>query len=132
MILMTVAAVSTVIAYSKLLFIPHQPVFLGQTNLAITAANSTAPDPVAGVSPGYLLASVWLILGLVVANGVDLSAYTFSGILKGLGTIAVGLVIYYLIGGKIRVENPQAWEGLEHLIGMMSLILIGLFWLVSQ
>ncbi|MGI0485802.1 cation:proton antiporter [Pantanalinema rosaneae CENA516] len=109
---MNVAAVGTAIVFSKLLCLPHQP-------------ESEKPIAV-GLRPAALL----LISGLVIANGFSLPSYSPSNVIKALVIIAVGWTAYFLILRKVPLQVPRAIEQVEQLIGMMSLVLLGLFWLV--
>lgn len=120
LVVMTVATVGTACVYSKLIFLPWQP----QSTPAESSQTSlTLPT-------GYQGATVFLLVGLVVANSIDLAAYDLDSILKALLTLGGGWLLYGLVLRKSVWQVPQAWEGLEHLVGMMALILLGLFWLV--
>ncbi|MEL6582144.1 MAG: cation:proton antiporter [Cyanobacteria bacterium J06621_12] len=68
--------------------------------------------------------------GLVAANGFYVQAYTFSNLIKPLATIATGWLIYLFVIKRILIKLPRASERFEHLIGVMSLTLILLFWTV--
>ena len=107
---MNIAAVGTVLAYAKFIFLPHN----GQEN----------------VRPGFWPPVVLLISGMLVANVVFYQAYTVANIAKAIGTIGVGVLGYFLIFRRIEFKLPALLEEFEHLIGGMSLVLILLFWMV--
>ena len=116
-IAMNVATLGTVITFAKFIFLPHQ-----------TASLTT---PAKGrVHPGFWWAMVILLGGLIAANGVYYQAYTLKNIIKPLVTIALGWLAYLVIFKKSVIKLPRAIEQFEHLIGVMSLMLIFLFWIV--
>ena len=108
---MNLAALGTAISFAKFIFLPHrlqeQPPKLG-----------------------IWLAIVLLLGGLFAANGVYYEAYTLANIIKPLATIVLGWLIYLLILQRSVLKLPQVMEKFEHLIGVMSLMLIALFWMV--
>ncbi len=109
-ILMNIAAVGTVIVYSKFIFLPHKP---GEK------------------LPTYFWPGIGLLIGgLIVANVVYLEAYTLANIIKALAIIAIGGLAYALIFRRIEFRIPGVLEQLDHLIGIMSLMLILIFWMV--
>ena len=109
---MNVAALGTAISFAKFIFLPH------------------APQKTQSVSVGFWSAMIVLLGGLVAANGVYYEAYTVSNIVKPLATIALGWLAYGLIFQHIVLQLPQWLERFEHLIGMMSIIVMGLVWAV--
>lgn len=109
---MNLAALGTAISFAKFIFLPHE----------------SRPDY--SVKPGFWQATVLLLGGLVVANVVYYEAYTVSNIVKPLITIALGWLAYLLIFQRSLLKLPRAPEKFEHLIGVMSLMLMGLFWMV--
>jgi multicomponent Na+:H+ antiporter subunit D len=109
-IAMNIAAVGTAISFAKFIFLPRG----GQGE----------------VSPGFLPAVILLIGGLVLANVVYYEAYTLANIPKAIATIGVGWLAYLLIFQKLAVKLPRVFEQFEHLIGVMSLTLIAIFWMV--
>ena len=112
MIAMNLAAFGTAISFAKFIFLPH----------------SSQPDNT--VKPGFWLA-IWLLLaGLFVANGIYYEAYSWANIVKPLATIALGWLAYGLIFRRSLLQLPRLLEKFEHLIGIMSLVLIALFWMV--
>ncbi|HBR00865.1 MULTISPECIES: cation:proton antiporter [unclassified Roseofilum] len=111
---MNIAALGTSISFAKLIFLPHQ----------------AAKEEDKKQSIGFWLAVVVLIGGLVGANVVYYQAYTLTNIVKPLVTIALGWVAYFLIFRNATVKLPRMLEQFDHLMGMMSLMLLLLFWMV--
>jgi len=110
-IAMNVAAVGTAIAFAKFIFLPHNRE--GQGN----------------VRPGFWAAIILLIGGLMVANVVYYEAYTLENIAKPLAIVGVGWLAHFAIFRRSALKLPRVLEQLEHLIGVMSLMLILLFWM---
>lgn len=112
-IAMNLAALGTAISFAKFIFLPHsnQP---GQVN----------------AKPGFWIAVILLIGGLIVANVVYFEAYTIANVLKPLAIIGVGWLAYFVIFRRTTLKLPRVLEEFEHLIGVMSLMLILLFWMV--
>jgi multicomponent Na+:H+ antiporter subunit D len=107
-IAMNVAALGTAISFAKFIFLPRG----GNAN----------------VKPGFWGAVTLLIGGLIVANVVYYEAYTYENIIKPLATIGIGWLAYWLIFKRLALKLPRVLEQFDHLIGVMSLILILLFW----
>ena len=120
-IAMNVATVGTVITFAKFIFLPHKPP--PQTPL-------TKGGEEKKVQPGFWWAMTILLGGLIVANIVYYEAYTITNIAKPLVTIIVGWLVYLLIFKKLVLKLPRAVEKFDHLIGVMSLMLILVFWIV--
>jgi multicomponent Na+:H+ antiporter subunit D len=112
-IAMNVAALGTAISFAKFIFLPHER-REGQKD----------------VRPGFWAATILLIGGLILANVVYFEAYTVANITKPLAIIGVGWVAYFLIFRRSVLKLPRVLEQFEHLIGVMSLMLILLFWMV--
>lgn len=110
MVLMTIASVGTAISFAKFIFLPRG----GQG------------EP----KSGFWAAMILLIGGLIAASGVYLQAYTVSDVIKSLATIGVGWLAYFVIFRRSSFKLPRLLEQFENLIGVMSLILILLFWMV--
>ncbi|MCC3494212.1 MAG: cation:proton antiporter [Microcoleus sp. PH2017_25_DOB_D_A] len=106
---MNIAAVGTAITFAKLIFIPR-----GEKQ---------------EVKPGLWPAVILLIGGLIIANVVYLDAYSIESIIKAVGTIAIGWLIYVLIIKRLAIALPRAAEQFDHLVGVMTLTLIVLFWM---
>ncbi|MCT7954082.1 cation:proton antiporter [Laspinema palackyanum] len=109
---MNLAAVGTVICFSKLMFLPH---------------GNAQPKQLPHL--GFWLAIGLLLGGLIFANAVHYELYTVANILKSIGIVAVGAVIY-LAGIQRWVFNlPRMFEEFEQLTGVMTLVAVLLFWL---
>lgn len=107
---MNIAALGTAISFAKFIFLPHG----GDGKL----------------KAGFWPAMVLLLGGLVAANVVYYEAYTLTNIVKPLATIALGWLAYLLIFQRSALKLPRALEQFDHLIGVMSLVLMTLFWMV--
>jgi multicomponent Na+:H+ antiporter subunit D len=106
---MNIAAVGTAIVFARLIFLPHQP------------------QPEHKMPRGFWAATLLLASGLVAANGFYYQAYTLNDVIKSLVVIALGWLTYWVICRRFTFNLPDGIERLEHLIGVMSLMLIGLF-----
>ncbi|MEQ8994973.1 MAG: cation:proton antiporter [Coleofasciculus sp. B1-GNL1-01] len=109
---MNIAAFGTAISFAKFIFLPHKS--QGEGN----------------VKPGFWLAMILLIGGLILANVVYYEAYTVKNIVKPLVTIALGWLAYFLIFKRLAIKLPRMLEQFDHLIGLMSLMLLLLFGMV--
>ncbi len=112
-IAMNIAALGTAISFAKFIFLPHQK---GGAKRKIQL--------------GFWLAMAILLGGLIVANAVYYQVYSLKNIIKPLVTIALGWLAYLLIFKKLTIQLPRESEDFDHLIGMMSLMLILLFSIV--
>ena len=110
-ILMNIAAVGTAISFAKFIFLPH----------------TTAEEQ--KTKSGFWISVIFLITGLFVANIIYLPAYEITNITKALLTIAAGWLGYHFIFKKLSISLPRVFEEFEHLVGVMSLTLILLFWM---
>ena len=115
-IAMNIAALGTAISFAKFIFLPQQRLL--------------EKEKTKKVRPGFWWAMVILLGGLVAANGFYYQAYTLKNIIKPLVTIAIGWIAYLIIFQKSTVKFPKAMEKFDHLIGVMSLMLILLFWII--
>ncbi|MGB0561221.1 MAG: cation:proton antiporter [Spirulinaceae cyanobacterium] len=105
-----VAAVGTAIAFAKLLFLP------------ITQDES-------GQFRWGLIGSIAILGGgIITLNFWTFNVYTIPEISKALLILAVGWLLYWLIVRRHSWRLPRAAEQLEQIIGMMSIMLIVLFW----
>jgi multicomponent Na+:H+ antiporter subunit D len=111
---MNLAALGTAAAYAKFIFLPHR---------------RCRPERKPHLTPGFWAAMALLIGGLFAANAVYYRAYTLENIVKPLATIAAGWLVHALILRRISLRLPRAPERFEHLIGVMSLSLILLYWM---
>jgi multicomponent Na+:H+ antiporter subunit D len=110
-IAMNVAAVGTSISFAKFIFLPH------------------IKDAEQNIKSGFWTAIIFLITGLIAGNLIYLQAYNIADIAKAIITIAIGWLGYHLIFKKLSIYLPRVFEEFEHLIGVMSLTLILLFWM---
>ncbi|MFB2876298.1 cation:proton antiporter [Floridanema aerugineum] len=108
-IVMNVAALGTAISFAKFIFLPPG----GKVN---------------HTKPGFWVAVITLIGGLFIANIVYYEAYTVENIIKPLATIGFGWLAYLLIFQRLVIKLPRVLERFDHLIGVMALILVFLFW----
>ncbi|WP_342596948.1 cation:proton antiporter [Cyanobacterium aponinum UTEX 3222] len=111
--LMNIAAVGTAISFAKFIFLPHD------TSAKILKQNW-----------GFWFGVIFLLAGLIFANGFYLSTYTLSNIIKALITVFIGWLVYFVLIKKAVIKLPRILEDFDHLIGIMSLTLVGLFWMV--
>ena len=109
-IAMNAAAVGTAISFAKFIFLPHG----GKADL----------------QPGFWRAMILLLSGLGMANVLYYQAYTPENTVKPLITIALGWLAYNLIFKRLVIKLPRVLEEFEHLIGVMTLMLMSLFWMV--
>jgi multicomponent Na+:H+ antiporter subunit D len=107
---MNIAAVGTSISFAKFIFLPH-----GKGEKA---------------KPGFWTAMVILLGGLIVANGVYYEAYSIENVSKPLAIIALGWLAYWFIFKRVTWKLPREIEKFEHLVGVMCLSLVVLFWMV--
>ena len=110
---MNIAALGTAISFAKFIFLPHQ--------------KTTEKLP---LKLGFWSAMVILLGGLVAANIFYYEAYTINNIIKPLATIVIGWLAYLFIFKKLAIKPSRAIEVFDHLIGMMTVMLILLFWSV--
>lgn len=111
---MNIAALGTAISFAKFIFLPHKPL------------DETARPQ---LKSGFWGAMVLLLGGLFAANIAYYDAYSLANIIKPLATIALGWLAYYFIFRQIVVKLPRMLEEFEHLVGVMGLSLILLFWM---
>jgi multicomponent Na+:H+ antiporter subunit D len=109
---MNIAALGTAISFAKFIFLPHEK------------------DEQAKVKPGFWAAIIVLIGGLFLANVVYYKAYTVANIIKPLVTIFLGWLAYFLIFRHTTLKLPRLLEQFDHLIGVMSLMLVLLLGIV--
>ena len=108
-IAMNIAVVGTVIVYAKFIFLPR--------------GEGKKPKP------GFWAAIILLIGWLLTANAVYYEAYTVEGIAKAFITLAGGWLLYWLIFRRAAGKLPSFLEEFDHLIGVMSVISVLLFWM---
>jgi multicomponent Na+:H+ antiporter subunit D len=110
---MNVAALGTAISFAKLIFLPHR------------SDGEIKEMP----KLSFWIAIVVLLGGLFGANVVYYDAYSWANTIKPLSTIGLGWLAYWLIFRKLAIKLPRMFEEFDHLIGVMSLSLILLFWM---
>ncbi|KAM3115558.1 cation:proton antiporter [Phormidesmis sp. 146-33] len=111
---MNIAAFGTAIVFAKFIFLPRQ----------------SQPEQVKDIQPGFWAAVILLIGGLVLANVVYYEAYSLTNVIKPLATIALGWLAYFLVFRQTVFKLPRLLEQFDHLVGVMSLMLVLLFWMV--
>ncbi|MDJ0676229.1 MAG: cation:proton antiporter [Calothrix sp. MO_167.B42] len=109
---MNLAAGGTAISFAKFIFLPY--------------GGAQKKE----LKPSFWLAIILLLGGLFAANVVYYEAYTLANTIKPLATIALGWLAYLVIFRRISLKLPRVVEKFEHLIGVMSLVLTLLFWMV--
>ncbi|NLQ07125.1 cation:proton antiporter [Cylindrospermopsis raciborskii LB2897] len=121
-IAMNLAAVGTVIYYARFIFLPHKW--------------DDVQDDKPAVKSELWIAIIVLITSLFIANIGYLSAYNTDDIIKAIITIAIGWLAYYVVFQKLApllpklsLYIPRLVEKFEHLVGVMTLTLILLFWM---
>ena len=107
---MNLAALGTTISFAKFIFLPRG----GKESL----------------KSSFWLPILLLLGSLVIANGFYIDAYTLTNIVKPLVTIGIGWLLYWGIIRRVSFKLPRVIEQLEHLIGVMSLMLSLLVWMV--
>ncbi len=112
-IAMNIVAVGTAVCFAKFIFLPYQ-----------------RSREKGKIQSGLWVAMVILLGGLIVANGFYYQAYSVDNLVKPLMKIALGWLIYLLIFKKIVIKLPRVVEEFDHLIGMMAIMLIIIFWMV--
>ncbi|RMF26866.1 MAG: cation:proton antiporter, partial [Cyanobacteria bacterium J083] len=126
-VVMNLAALGTAISFAKFIFLPHQT--SPPLNLSL-GGNNSSEDIKTKISTGFWWAMVILLGGLIAANLFYYEAYSLKNIIKPLLTIFLGWIAYWLIFKKSNIKLSRHSEKFTHLIGVMSLVLIFLFWIV--
>lgn len=108
---MNIAVVGTACAFAKLIFLKP----------------GKQPQQ---FSIGFWLGVGGLIGGLLLANGLYYELYSLETVLKALGKILLGWIVYWAIIRRTALELPKVGERLEHLIGTMTLVIVVIFWMV--
>ncbi|MEN9216903.1 MAG: cation:proton antiporter [Gloeomargarita sp. HHBFW_bins_162] len=104
------AAVGTATIYASAFFLPWT-----KTPTALTQ--------------GFWGAMGVLLGGLFVANVVYYEAFTWGNVIKPLVIIAIGWSLYWGVVRRLTVRFSHVLEQLAHLLGVMSVGLVVLFWL---
>ncbi len=106
---MNVVAVGTSISLAKFIFLPYK-------------------EEGKQLRSGFWLGIGLLISGLVVANGFYWEAYNIKNIVKAIAVIAIGWLAHGLFFKGATVKLPRTFEQFDHLVGVMSVVSILLFW----
>lgn len=104
-------AVGTAISFAKFIFLPHEQRPASESRRL-----------------GFWLAIVLLVGGLIGANIVYLEAYNMANMIKAIAIIAGGWLAYALVIHRTTLKLPRLFEQFEHLMGVMTLVTILLFW----
>lgn len=112
---MNAVAVGTAISFAKFIFLPHESKKEGE-----------------GLRLGFWLALILLISGLFAANFVYYDAYSIKNIIKALMVIGIGWGAYIFFLKNVKFKLPRLFEQFEHLVGVMSLVSILLFWVALR
>jgi multicomponent Na+:H+ antiporter subunit D len=115
--LLNLAALGTATLYAQFVLLPHQ---------------REDKEGWAKARPGLWMAVGLLIGAMVLASGADLSLYTGPNVIKVLAIVVGGGLIQGLLLSRVSLTLPRGLEAFEHLIGMMTLTLIALFWMVGS
>jgi multicomponent Na+:H+ antiporter subunit D len=127
---MNIAALGTGITYAKFIFLPHQKLILAHNEMVKNEGEIGERNTEKKIQSGFWWAMFILLGGLIAANIFYYQAYTLQNTIKPLATIALGWLAYLFIFKKLIIKIPRDFEQFDHLIGVMSLMLILLFWIV--
>ncbi|PSB12492.1 cation:proton antiporter [Pleurocapsa sp. CCALA 161] len=128
---MNLAALGTAISFAKFIFLPHQKLAgNGDQMIKLDEKTGEQGDEGKKIQPGFWWAMVILLGGLVGANVFYYQAYSLQNTIKPLATIALGWAAYLAVFKKLVIKIPRDLELFDHLMGVMSLMLILLFWIV--
>ena len=123
-IVMNIATVGTVMTFAKFIFLPKQK--LSSFNRRGVEGNQAKSK----IHPGYWWAMLILLSGLIAANILYYEAYTIENTIKPLAIIALGWLAYLLVIKKLTIKLPRDLEQFDHLIGVMIVTLIFIFWII--
>lgn len=129
---LSVTAVGSAIAFAKFIFLPF--VISPKASESLVAGDlSIATKPSKGRTDSWFWAAILLLaLGLLAVSGLTLEAYNVQKIVQSLGTVAAGWLAYLLVFKKVKIALPTAPERFEHLLGVMSLVLVIFLWSISR
>jgi multicomponent Na+:H+ antiporter subunit D len=111
--MINLVAVGTAISFAKFIFLPHAG---GESKQKLTI--------------GFWIAIILLLAALFLSNAVYVEAYNIPNIIKALAVIGAGWWLYLGVFKKLSLKLSRAWEQFDNLIGMMSIMLVLLFWMV--
>jgi multicomponent Na+:H+ antiporter subunit D len=112
-IIINLVAVGTAISFAKFIFLPHAG---GEGKKKLTI--------------GFWIAIILLLAALFLSNAVYFEAYNLPNMIKALAVIGAGWWLYLGVFKKLSLKLSRAWEKFDNLIGMMSVVLVLLFWMV--
>ncbi|MGD1873526.1 MAG: cation:proton antiporter [Mastigocoleus sp.] len=121
-VVMSITAIGTAIVFAKFIFLPVEE--------KQQVPQTESEEGKQKINNGFWLALILLLGMLVAANGLYYQAYTVDNLVKSLATISVGWLAHLFIFQKITLKLPRMFEQFEHLIGVMSVVLALLFWMV--
>jgi multicomponent Na+:H+ antiporter subunit D len=128
---MNIAALGTAITYAKFIFLPHQKLVLDRDEMMkVESETRGGGGTKKKIQSGFWWAMVILLGGLIAANIFYYQAYTLQNTIKPLVIIALGWIAYLLMFKKLIIKVPRDFEQFDHLVGVMSLMLILLFWII--
>ena len=122
-LIMNITAVGTAITYAKFIFLAPNP-------FAKNGQEMVKGKEKKKIQSGFWWAVTLLIAGLIGANVLYYEAYTIQNVIKQLIIISIGGTIHLLVSRKLILKLPRVAEKFDHLIGVMSLMLILVFWMV--
>lgn len=114
-IAMNLVAVGTAISFAKFIFLPRE-----------------LPEKPQPIKLGFWLGVTPLLGGLFAANAVYYEAYNVGNIIKAVAVIGIGWLAYLAIFMRTSVKLPRTFEEFDHLVGVMSIISILLFWVALK
>ncbi|NJK38783.1 MAG: cation:proton antiporter [Oscillatoriales cyanobacterium RM2_1_1] len=119
-IVMNIAAVGTAMVYAKFIFLPH--------------SQSGEGKPINGLAVILLLTAILAASGLYYHADLYDKVFTIENVIKALVIIGMGWLAQMIFSRTVQpseLQLPRIFEKFEHLVGVMSLILILLFWIVE-
>lgn len=98
------ASVGTAVLLAPILFLPHKAAsWRGASYL---------------LAPAFLAAILWV-------GGIAFGPWNTMAILKGIASIAVGLLLHILFVKRLMKQAlPGGWEKLEHVVGLTCVVLV--------
>jgi multicomponent Na+:H+ antiporter subunit D len=112
-IMINLVAVGTAISFAKFIFLPHAG---GESKQKLTI--------------GFWIAIILLLAALFLSNAVYVEAYNLPNLIKALAVIGAGWWLYLGVFKKLSLKLSRAWEQFDNIVGMMSIMLVLLFWMV--
>ncbi|TRU29627.1 MAG: cation:proton antiporter, partial [Microcystis aeruginosa Ma_SC_T_19800800_S464] len=112
-IMINLVAVGTAISFAKFIFLPHAG---GESKQKLTI--------------GFWIAIILLLAALFLSNAVYVEAYNLPNLIKALAVIGAGWWLYLVVFKKLSLKLSRAWEQFDNIVGMMSIMLVLLFWMV--